>query len=60
MDIKKQAITEYLMQGVGYRELAKKYGVSRTMINKWVYAAPVRKIILYFFAFYITFFLRRE
>lgn len=36
MDIKQQAITEYLTQGVGYRQLAKKYGVSRTTINKWV------------------------
>ena len=36
MDIKEQAITEYLTQGVGYRQLAKKYGVSRTTINKWV------------------------
>ena len=36
MDIKAQAITEYLTQGVGYRQLAKKYGVSRTTINKWV------------------------
>jgi len=36
MDIKQQAITEYLTQGVGYRLLAKKYGVSRTTINKWV------------------------
>ena len=36
MDIKEQAITEYLTQGVGYRQLAKKYGVSQTTINKWV------------------------
>ena len=36
MDIKQQAITEYLTQGVGYRLLAKKYGVSQTTINKWV------------------------
>jgi transposase-like protein len=36
MDIRQQAITEYLTQGVGYRQLAKKYGVSRTTINKWV------------------------
>ena len=36
MDIKQQAITEYLTQGAGYRLLAKKYGVSRTTINKWV------------------------
>jgi transposase-like protein len=36
MDIKQQAITEYLTQGTGYRKLAAKYGVSRTTINKWV------------------------
>ncbi len=36
MDIKQQAIHEYLEQGIGYRTLAKKYGVSRTTINKWV------------------------
>ena len=36
MDIKQQAIQEYLTQGIGYRQLAKKYGVSRTTINKWV------------------------
>ena len=36
MDIKQQCITEYLTQGIGYRQLAAKYGVSRTTINKWV------------------------
>ena len=36
MDIRQQAITEYLTQCIGYRQLAKKYGVSRTTINKWV------------------------
>ena len=36
MDIKEQAITEYLTQGTGYRKLAAKYGVSRTTICKWV------------------------
>ena len=36
MDIKQQAIHEYLHEGKGYRTLAKKYGVSRTTINKWV------------------------
>jgi len=36
MDIKQQCITEYLTQGMGYRQLAKKYGISRTTINKWV------------------------
>ncbi len=36
MDIKQQAIEEYLTQGVGYRQLAQKYGISRTTICKWV------------------------
>jgi transposase-like protein len=36
MDIKQQVIQEYLTQGIVYRQLAKKYGVSRTTINKWV------------------------
>ncbi|HRH50223.1 MAG TPA: helix-turn-helix domain-containing protein [Panacibacter sp.] len=36
MDIKTQAITEYLTKGTGYRKLAAKYGVSRTTINKWL------------------------
>jgi transposase-like protein len=36
MDIKQECITEYLTQGTGYRQLAAKYGVSRTTINKWV------------------------
>lgn len=36
MDIKQQVITEYLTQGIGYRQLAAKYGVSRTTICKWV------------------------
>ena len=36
MDIREQAVTEYLTQGTGYRQLAAKYGVSRTTINKWV------------------------
>jgi transposase len=36
MDIKTQAIIEYLTQGTGYRKLAAKYGVSRSTINKWV------------------------
>ncbi len=36
MNIKQQAITEYLTQGTSYRKLAAKYGVSRTTINKWV------------------------
>lgn len=36
MDIKQACITEYLTQGTGYRQLAAKYGVSRTTICKWV------------------------
>jgi transposase-like protein len=36
MDIKEQAITEYLTKGTGYRKLGVKYGVSRSTINKWV------------------------
>ena len=36
MDIKKEAVREYLEDGIPYRELAKKYGVNRTTINKWV------------------------
>lgn len=36
MDIQKQAVREYLMEGYSYRALAEKYGVSRSTINKWV------------------------
>lgn len=36
MDLKTQIITEYLTQGVGFRQLAQKYGMSRTTICKWV------------------------
>ena len=36
MEIKQQAITEYLTKGTTFRDLAAKYGVSRTTINKWV------------------------
>ena len=36
MDIKKQAVHEYLTQGFTYRQLAAKYGVSRSTINTWV------------------------
>ena len=36
MDIKKEAVREYLEDGISYRKLTKKYGVSRTTINKWV------------------------
>src|SRR5947208_2838409 len=36
MDLKTQIITEYLTQGTGFRQLASKYGISRTTICKWV------------------------
>jgi transposase-like protein len=36
MDIKTQIIAEYLTQGIGFRKLAAKYGISRTTICKWV------------------------
>lgn len=36
MDIKKQAVDEYLTKGITYRQLAEKYGVSRSTINTWV------------------------
>ncbi len=36
MDIKKEAVREYLEDGIPYRALAKKYGVSRSTINTWV------------------------
>ena len=36
MDIQKEAVREYLVDGIPYRALARKYGVSRSTINKWV------------------------
>ena len=36
MDIQKEVVREYLVDGIPYRSLAKKYGVSRSTINKWV------------------------
>ncbi len=36
MDIKKQAVNEYLTKGFTYRQLSEKYGVSRSTINTWV------------------------
>ena len=36
MDIRKEAVREYLEDGIPYRALAKKYGVKRTTINRWV------------------------
>jgi len=36
MDIREQAIHEYLVEGKTYRQLAKKYNISRSTINKWI------------------------
>jgi transposase len=36
MDIQQQVVKEYLIDGIPYRALAKKYNVSRSTINKWV------------------------
>ena len=36
MDKKPEIINEYLLGKVGYRVLSKKYGVSRSAINRWV------------------------
>jgi transposase len=36
MDIKDKVIHEYLSSGCGYRNLQKKYGVSRSTICNWV------------------------
>lgn len=36
MEIKEQIIQEYLASGCGYRKLQAKYGISRTIICKWV------------------------
>lgn len=36
MDIKREAVKEYLVDGVSYRALARKYDVSRSTINNWV------------------------
>ena len=36
MDIRKEAVREYLEEGIPYRALAEKYNVSRSTINKWV------------------------
>ena len=33
---KQEIIDEYLLSGLSYRELEKKYGVSRPTINRWV------------------------
>lgn len=36
MDIQQQVVKEYLIDGIPYRSLAKKYNLSRSTINKWV------------------------
>jgi transposase-like protein len=36
MDKKQQIINEYLLGRAGYRSLSKKYGISRSAINRWV------------------------
>jgi len=36
MNIQTQAVQEYLSKGFTYRQLAEKYGVSRSTINRWV------------------------
>ncbi len=36
MEKKQEIIDEYLLGKVGYRILSKKYGVSRSAINRWV------------------------
>ena len=36
MDIQKETVREYLIGGVLYGALPKKYGVSRSTIHKWV------------------------
>jgi transposase-like protein len=36
MDKKEQIINEYLIGGISFRTLGRKYGVSRSTINRWV------------------------
>ena len=36
MDIKKEAVREYVDDGIPYRAQAKKYGFIRSTINQWV------------------------
>ena len=36
MDNKEQIINEYLIGGISFRSLAKKHGISRSTINRWV------------------------
>jgi len=36
MDKKEQIINEYLIGGISFRILGRKYGISRSTINRWV------------------------
>jgi transposase-like protein len=36
MDKKQEIINEYLLGNVGYRALSQKYGISHSVINRWV------------------------
>jgi len=36
MDLKEQVILEYLNLGTSYRALAAKYGIAKSMINRWI------------------------
>jgi transposase-like protein len=36
MDNKESIINEYLIGGISFRVLGKKYGISRSTINRWV------------------------
>lgn len=36
MDKKQEIINEYLLGRIGYRALSKKYGISRSALNRWV------------------------
>lgn len=36
MDKKEEIINEYLIGGITFRSLGKKYGISRSTINRWV------------------------
>lgn len=36
MDLKERVILEYLNLGTSYRSLAAKYGIAKSMINRWV------------------------
>jgi transposase-like protein len=48
MQTREQIVDEYLAGGTTYRSLGKKYGYSRTLINRWVqaYRSAVQSSIL--------------